>query len=224
MPKRPSCVSQLSGTNDALRINPSVFYQNRASHDVTIYWPNRRTRHDRFVSENPTSRGQPDKLYLPSLNIQADLGPVQLISTTAYFHRDEAERLRRHSCTTWATTSSQIPSFGLDPTYFRCSMGRASTFRPDSKTTVACHGHERAAQFQPELRLQSTDPAARLTWTVGAYYSQNRQLSLEEIHDPMADQFFGQIFGDTISDYFGVSSTPMAAPTCRWAIPISTAS
>ena len=54
-----------------------------------------------------------------------------------------------------------------------------------------------------EFRLQSTDPAARLAWTAGVFYSQDRQYSLEEIHDPMADTFFNQLLGEPIAAYFG---------------------
>jgi outer membrane receptor protein involved in Fe transport len=55
------------------------------------------------------------------------------------------------------------------------------------------------------LRLQSTDPTARLAWTVGAFYSLDRQFSLEEVHDPMADAFFNQLLGMPIATYFGTA-------------------
>ena len=51
--------------------------------------------------------------------------------------------------------------------------------------------------------MQSSDPAARLGWTAGVFYSLDRQFSLEEIHDPMADALFNYLFDDTISDFFG---------------------
>jgi outer membrane receptor protein involved in Fe transport len=40
------------------------------------------------------------------------------------------------------------------------------------------------------------------------FYSQNRQYSLEEIHDPMADAFFNQMLGYPIADYFGTPLNP----------------
>src|ERR1700722_6587601 len=77
--------------NDAVRVPPSILYQNSQRNDVTIYWPEYSDpSKDRYVSANPTPRPEPDKFYLPALNIQADLSSsVTLISTTAYFHRDE---------------------------------------------------------------------------------------------------------------------------------------
>jgi len=59
-----------------------------------------------------------------------------------------------------------------------------------------------------EFRLQSTDPAARVSWTAGVFYSLDRQFSLEEIHDPMADQLFNQLFGYPIADFFGTPLNP----------------
>jgi iron complex outermembrane receptor protein len=202
-------IAMLWQPNDALQISHSVFYQNRQRHDVTIYWPNLSDPgSDRFVSENPTSRGEPDKLYLPSLNIQADLGPVQLISTTAYFHRDEVSGYDG-TLYNLGYYQSQIPSFGIDPTVFPLLDGSGIHLPPglqDYRSPATVTNQQR--NFSQELRLQSTDPAARLTWTVGAFYSQNRQFSLEEIHDPMADAFFGQIFGTTIADFFGAPLNP----------------
>ncbi|MDP9014012.1 MAG: TonB-dependent receptor plug domain-containing protein, partial [Pseudomonadota bacterium] len=76
--------------NDSISVTPSVLYQDRRRNDVTIYWPEYSDpSKDRYFSANPTARPEPDKFYLPSLNVSADFGPVRLISTTAYFHRDE---------------------------------------------------------------------------------------------------------------------------------------
>ena len=198
-------VALLWQPNDSIRVTPSVFYQNRARHDVTIYWPNLSDPgRDRFVSENPTSRGEPDKFYLPSVNIQADLGPVQLIATTAYFHRDE---LSGYDGTLYNLGYYQ--TLGIDPATFPLLDGNGVHLPPglqDYRAPATVTNQQR--NFSQEIRLQSTDPAARLTWTVGGFYSLNRQFSLEEIHDPMADALFGQLLGTTISNFFGYTSNP----------------
>jgi iron complex outermembrane recepter protein len=59
-----------------------------------------------------------------------------------------------------------------------------------------------------EFRLQSNDPAARIVWTVGAFYSLNRTYSLEEIHDPMVDQLFNYLYGTTIANVYGTATNP----------------
>ena len=198
-------VAMLWQPNDALKITPGVFYQNRARHDVTIYWPNLSDPNsDRFVSENPVSRGEPDRFYLPSLNIQADLGPVQVISTTAYFHRNE---LSGYDGTLYNLGYYQ--TLGIDPAAFPLLDGNGVHLPPglEAYRSPATVTNEQR-NFSQELRLQSTDPAARLTWTVGGFFSINRQFSLEEIHDPMADALFGQLLGTTIAGFFGGQFNP----------------
>ncbi len=98
--------------NDAVSVTPSILYQNSQRNDVTIYWPEySNPNNDRYVSADPTARPEPDVFYLPSLNVQADLGPVRLISTTSYFHRDE---ISGYDGTLYnlGYYQSQIPAYG----------------------------------------------------------------------------------------------------------------
>jgi iron complex outermembrane receptor protein len=184
-------------------------YQNSRRNDVTIYWPEYSDPgKDRYVSANPTSRPEPDKLYLPALNIQADLGPsVRLISTTAYFHRDE---ISGYDGTLYNLGFYQTLLLGqgfpagvaafplLDGSGVHLPPGLQNYRAPGSVTN-------QQSNLTQELRLQSTDPTARLAWTVGAFYSLDRQFSLEEVHDPMADAFFNQLLGMPIATYFGTA-------------------
>jgi iron complex outermembrane receptor protein len=192
--------------NDALRVTPSVLYQNRQRNDVTIYWPEYSDPgKDRYFSANPTARSEPDKFYLPSLNIQADIGPVRLISTTAYFHRDETSGYDGtlynlgYYQTLLPAGSTAFPL--LDGSGVHLPPGLENYRSPASVTN-------QQRNFTQEFRLQSTDPTARLAWTVGAFYSLNRQFSLEEIHDPMADALFNQLIGMPIAAYFGTPLNP----------------
>jgi outer membrane receptor protein involved in Fe transport len=202
-------VAALWQPTDALRITPSILYQNSRRNDVTIYWPEYSDPgKDRYVSANPTSRPEPDKLYLPALNIQADLGPsVRLISTTAYFHRDE---ISGYDGTLYNLGFYQTLLLGqgfpagvaafplLDGSGVHLPPGLQNYRAPGSVTN-------QQSNLTQELRLQSTDPTARLAWTVGAFYSLDRQFSLEEVHDPMADAFFNQLLGMPIATYFGTA-------------------
>jgi outer membrane receptor protein involved in Fe transport len=187
--------------NDALRVTPSILYQYRRRNDVTIYWPEySNPSNDRYVSANPTPRSEPDKFYLPALNIQADIGPVRLISTTSYFHRDEVSGYEGtlynlgYYQTLLPAGSAAFPL--LDGSGVHLPAGLQNYRSPTSVSN-------QQRNFTQELRLQSTDPTARLAWTVGAFYSLNRQFSLEEIHDPMADALFNQLIGMPIATYFG---------------------
>ena len=53
-----------------------------------------------------------------------------------------------------------------------------------------------------EIRLQSNDPAARLIWTTGVFFNDNRQRYLEQIHDPMLNQFTLATAGVPYTDLF----------------------
>jgi outer membrane receptor protein involved in Fe transport len=197
--------------NDAIRVTPSILYQNSQRNDVTIYWPEySNPGANSYVSADPTARPEPDVFYLPALNVQADLGPTRLISTTSYFHRDE---ISGYDGTLYnlGYYQSQLPAYGnaagmaafplLDGSGVHLPPGLTDYRSPASVTNTQ-------RNITQEFRLQSTDPAARVSWTAGVFYSLDRQFSLEEIHDPMADQLFNQLFGYPIADFFGTPLNP----------------
>jgi iron complex outermembrane recepter protein len=191
---------------EGLRITPSVLYQNSHRNDVTIYWPEySHPSADDYVSANPTARPEPDKFVLPSLNVQADVGPVTLISTTSYFYRNETSGYDG-TLYNLGYYQSNIADYGtpaglaafplLDGSGVHLPPGLTNYRSPASVTNTQ-------RNLTQEFRAQSNDPAARLSWTAGVFYSLDRQYSLEQIHDPMADALFSYLFADTISDFFG---------------------
>jgi iron complex outermembrane receptor protein len=195
--------------NDALRITPSILYQNSQRNDVTIYWPEYSDPgSNRYVSANPEPRPEPDKLYLPALNIQADLGSsVRLISTTAYFHRDETSGYdgTLYNLGFYQTLllpqgfPTGVAAFPLlDGSGVHLPPGLQNYRSPASVTN-------QQSNLTQEFRLQSADPSSRLQWTTGVFYSLDRQFSLEQVHDPMADAFFNRLLGMPIATYFGTA-------------------
>src|SRR6185437_14750997 len=199
--------------NDNLKITPSIFYQHRARRDVTIYWPEySNPSQDQFVSANPTARQEPDNFYLPSINVEADFGTVRLISTTAYFHRDE---ISGYDGTLYNLGYYQtLINSNNDPAPVGANLfpllDGAGVHLPPGLTNYRAPATVTNQQrnISQEIRLQSNDPASRFQWTAGAFYSLNRQYSLEEIHDPMADAMFNALLGDTIADFFGTPLNP----------------
>jgi outer membrane receptor protein involved in Fe transport len=193
--------------NDAIRVTPSILYQNSQRNDVTIYWPEYSDpSSNRYVSADPTARPEPDVFYLPALNVQADMGPVRLISTTSYFHRDEISGYdgtlynlgyyqSQISVADGATPAGLAAFPLLDGSGVHLPPGLTNYRSPASVTNTQ-------RNLTQEFRLQSTDPTARVEWTAGVFYSLDRQYSLEEIHDPMADALFNYLFGEPIAEYF----------------------
>jgi iron complex outermembrane recepter protein len=199
--------------SDTLKITPSIFFQHRARSDVSIYWPEySNPNRNQFVSANPTPRQEPDNFYLPSLNIEKDFGSIRLISTTAYFHRDE---LSGYDGTLYNLGYYQtLISPAIDPPpvgagLFPLLDGAGVHLPPglENYRSPATVTNEQR-NISQEIRLQSSDPTSRIQWTVGGFWSLNRQFSLEEIHDPMADAMFNALLGDTIADYFGAPLNP----------------
>ncbi len=197
--------------NDAIRVTPSILYQNSQRNDVTIYWPEySNPGANSYVSADPTARPEPDVFYLPALNVQADLGPTRLISTTSYFHRDE---ISGYDGTLYnlGYYQSQLPAYGnaagmaafplLDGSGVHLPPGLTDYRSPASVTNTQ-------RNITQEFRLQSTDPAARVSWTAGVFYSLDRQFSLEEIHDPMADAAFQSTVRLSHRGFFRHASEP----------------
>jgi outer membrane receptor protein involved in Fe transport len=202
-----------SGVN----VTPSVVWQDRQRSDVSSYWPlYSDPSADRYVSANPTPRSEPDKYVLPSLKITADLGATQFISNTSYYHRDDISgydgtlyNLSYYQTIGWPDAGyglSGPPCSGtcyplLDGSGVHLPPGQQDYRSPASVTN-------KQDNITQEFRLQSNDPAARVSWTLGAFFSVNRTYSLEEIHDPNVDSLFNVLYGDTIADIFG---TPLNA-------------
>jgi outer membrane receptor protein involved in Fe transport len=206
-------VAALWQPTETLKITPTFYWQHRQRHDVTIYWPEySNPSQDQFVSANPTPREEPDIFYLPALNIEADFGPVRLISTTAYFHRDEISgydgtlyNLGYYQ--TLINSNNSPPAVGAD--LFPLLDGSGVHLPPgltDYRAPATVTNQQ--SNVSQEIRLQSTDPNARIQWTVGAFWSLNRQFSLEEIHDPMADAMFNALVGMPIAAFYGTDLNP----------------
>ena len=62
--------------------------------------------------------------------------------------------------------------------------------------------------FTQEVRLQSSDPEARLTWIVGAFFTRQNQLSVEEINDPQLPALTQYLWGETMTDLWGEDLLP----------------
>ena len=184
---------------DKLTITPSIYYQNRKRNDVTIYWPiYSDPSHDTYRSANPTQRSQPDRFVLPALKFDADLGSVRFISNTSYYDR--------HNVTGYDGTLYNLgfyQTLGLDPTSLPLLDGNG-IHMPAGLTNYRAPARVENNQknFVQEFRLQSNDPDSRLVWTTGLFFSSSRQTYVEEIAGPDDEQFFQQLAGSSVGDFF----------------------
>jgi outer membrane receptor protein involved in Fe transport len=66
----------------------------------------------------------------------------------------------------------------------------------------------RQENFTQELRIQSADPAARLTWVAGAFFAADTQRSTEEINDPQLPALTQYLWGEDLLTAWGESLLP----------------
>ena len=200
---------------DTVSVTPSVFYQNRQEHDVGTYWPAfSNPSAGVFHNANPDRTPVPDRFYLPALKIEADLGSTRLVSNTSYYVRDELTgyegtdyNLSYYQGIGWP--SSPEGQTLVDPTLYPL-IDSAGVHLPPGLTNYRAPATVKNQQrnFTEELRLQSNDPASRWTWTVGAFFQASRELSLEEIHDPMGDALLTAFVGNDFMGIYGVPLLP----------------
>jgi outer membrane receptor protein involved in Fe transport len=62
--------------------------------------------------------------------------------------------------------------------------------------------------FTQEVRLQSNDPNARFTWILGTFFTQQSQLSVEEINDPQLPALTQFLWGETMQQLWGQNLLP----------------
>jgi outer membrane receptor protein involved in Fe transport len=220
--------------SDKWTLTPSIYYQDAKKNDVSNYWTlySEPSSHH-FVSANPTQLYSPDKLYMPSLKIEADFPGFHLISNTSYYHRDNTTG---YDGTLYNLGFYQsffafdLPNLLLDgtgvhlnfPDYNNLPGGIQGAQGYRAPATV----DNNQRNFTQEIRLQSLDPNAKFVWTTGLFYSVNKQQYLEQIHDPNLGEFLRAIYtgtgnalaapdntpNDYILDYFGFGYDP-AYPT-----------
>ena len=168
--------------SDKWTITPGIYYQNQQRNDISTYWPlYSDPSSGRYINADPSRRGVPDKFYLTWLKIQGDLGPVQLISNTSYYHRREQTGYEGtlYNLGFYQTFMGNMTL--LDANGVHLPPG-ATNYRSPSSVD---NGQQNITQ---EIRLQSSDPNARLLWTTGVFVSVNRQTYLEQIHDPLLNE------------------------------------
>ena len=182
---------------DGLTITPSVRYQSRVQNDTDTFWvgisdPAKGV----FRNGSPDQRRNPDRFILPALKIEADLGSARLISNTSWYDRRE---LGSYDSTIYDLSFYQhfLPEGALPlltPTGIRTDL-------PFYLSRGRVLNRQRS--FTQEVRLQGDTAGSRLNWTIGLFYQNNRQLSVEQIPDPDLDTLFEYLFGQTGEQFFG---------------------
>ncbi len=146
-----------------------------------------------------------DEFTLSALALTWDPGSVQLFSNTSYFDRTSVQ---------WYDYTKGYAQF-YSPEYFLAADGVTSTgtYVPLGWKAMALYNNGQG-NFVQEIRLQSKDTSARLTWVAGAFYSHNHQTASEPINENwlMNSSWVG--FYPTAFDYgyYAVNGGPPFGP------------
>jgi outer membrane receptor protein involved in Fe transport len=163
---------------------------------------------DRFVDADPNPRNSPDQFYLPALKVEGDLGAVQLISNTSFYHRTNQTGYEGTLYNLgYYQTQNAAPIFldnppsspWLVPFPLLDANGLHVPGLDYRAPSTIDNGQENITQ---EIRLQSADSNSRLVWTTGLFANENRQTYLEQIHDPMLNQLTEAVLGLPYTDVF----------------------
>jgi iron complex outermembrane receptor protein len=191
--------------NDSLTIAPAVFYQEHHLNDgagnvydlatsnpgsdqysrqgfvafpagtvYNVYNPGGGQQLTLNAENVPQNAFGTDKFTLSSIALSWDLGAVEFVSNTSYFDRTAVQ---------WYDYTKGYVEFYL-PQFFVASDGVTPTgnYAPLGWKAMALYNNAQG-NFVEELRLQSKDSAAPLTWVAGVFYSHDKQTASEPISE-----------------------------------------
>jgi iron complex outermembrane receptor protein len=201
----------------ALTITPSIFFQNRDQHDADDYWVSLSDPDSgHFVTGTPEHMADHDHFYLPTLKMEYQFTGMELISNFSYYNREE--NVNGYSGTLYNLSYfQQSVDAGVDPNGNLCPGGLCATASPpplllptglnlpgypNNYISVATITNTQKNLTQ-EVRLQSTDPNARLAWIVGGFFSYNTQQSIEQINDPQLPALTQYLWGEDMLTAWG---------------------
>ena len=196
-----------------LTLTPSVYYQQRNQQDASLYWVGiSDPSQGEFRNGDPEARGDYDHYVLSSFRGEYDLGPASLISNTSYFYRKEVGGYEGtlynlsyfQQLISDPGSCGQCKTTGLYPLLTPTGFNLPGFGRYSSPNTVT----NKQNNFTQEFRLQSSNPNDRINYVFGLFYQENRQLSVEEIHDPQLEAITEYLFGQTATEYWGEGLLP----------------
>ena len=184
---------------DGLLITPSILYQSRILSDTNAYFeglsdPSK----DIFRTNSPEYVRDNDRFYLPSLNLKYDFDDFSIVSVTSYLHRDN---LTGYDGTLYNLSYYNTLLDSSSPYFPLLLPTGINPLLPYYYSPSRITNDQR--NITQEVRVESSDPGARITWVGGVFYQHNEQESSEQIQDPIANQLFLPVFGQTIDQVFG---------------------
>jgi outer membrane receptor protein involved in Fe transport len=172
-----------------ISITPGFLAQYEYVNDGTQYWTNLSDRGDNsFVHGGQLKQSSLDRFYLPSLKINYDLGFAEIVANTSYLYR----QAHANPDYTQEINAILINSFDSGPALF-------------ADEAIPAYYRNKQTVFTQEVRIQSTDSAARLRWVAGAFYSKLEQRDLQiSAGGASLEKLTQTLFGASVADIFGI--------------------
>ena len=153
---------------DNLHITPSLLYQDLSYQDTSLYWEQLSNPSDNsFLNGRVLAQPSTDRLTLPALAVDDDLGFATLLSNTSFFNR-RATGIKDY--TNWIRSTLGIAPLPTIP------GENAPVDMEDTQNDIT-----------QELRLRSKSDG-RLNWVVGLFYSHAKQYNVENYIDTYFNQ------------------------------------
>ncbi len=184
-----------------------------------------------FINGAPGALRDRDSFVLPALKIDIGGNGFRVISNTSFF--DRRETVNGYEGTIYNLSYFQHSldpddeTYQDDPVGYKNPLGNPCTkCRTDLYPLLTPNGinpqfiSEFGAYRSPnvtrntqqnwtqELRLQSDNPNARVSWIAGVFYSTIKQKSIEQLIDPQLDAISQYLFGEDILTAWGVPLLP----------------
>ncbi len=150
----------------------SVYHQSLKLNDTSAYWESLSDPGaSRFVNGDAQPDSSKDPFTLWSVKVNSELGWSKLTSTTSYFSRNQSGV---------SDYTQFLGSFAAiyDPTATPYATGPGSAGGTGSAVFT-----DTQRNVIEELKLQSADPKARLSWVAGLFLSRQDENTTEQIND-----------------------------------------
>jgi iron complex outermembrane recepter protein len=151
--------------SDTVSITPSFYYQQLQINDTSSYWPMlSNPSGGEFKNGNAGPTNSNDPFYIAAVRVDWKLGWAQLVSNTSFYSRNQYGY-------------SDFTEY-LNELYFGGSVPAPGTGTANGYLT------DTQNNFYQEIRLQSVDVTAPVSWTAGVFYANTNENSIENITDP----------------------------------------
>jgi iron complex outermembrane receptor protein len=169
---------------DQLTISPSIYYQDLTLGDTGAYWeglsdPGAGSFLYGTAQRNPSW----DPFYLATLKADWELAFAHFTSNTSYYSR------KQHSISDYTQFDRSV---FLGPAY----LGPSGI--PPAGDLGTSYDSQQQKNFYQELRLQSVDAAAPVSWTAGFFYAHLNEDTEETVIDPNIDAEYIATYGSSL--------------------------